>query len=404
MPRAKIIVLTHEFSPFRGGAAIYAEELAEAMVRLGHEAEVWAPDYSGQSDVVGPSTSPTMEGRAPRARDDDAASQSSALYHSFRLVRLPAGGNLHPSHMIQYTRALRARASLMNEATIIPVSVGAHMALMILSSLTRVRFGEIISVLHGSEVLRFRSNPLCRLLARRFFQSRVHRVATVSEFSKSLIAKSQLLMKDQSILVAPGACSSAAKMETRARTLPSESLKILTLARIDPRKGQLDAARSLARLPAETRKMVLYQIAGRSNPSYLREIEQTCRDGNVPFVYLGEIAPSELAATYTQCDIYAMTSRLLPRSVEGFGLTYLEAGFHGRPVVAYRSGGASEAVIDNESGLLVAEGNVAALTEAFARLIASPELRQRLGEGGRRNCARYNWETTARILIDSKSS
>jgi phosphatidylinositol alpha-1,6-mannosyltransferase len=377
MPRAKFIVLTHEFSPFRGGAAIYAQELAEAILRLGHDVEVWAPDHGGQSDL------------------DD---------YPFHLVRLPAGGSLHFSHMLEYTRALHRRVTALREARLIPVSVGAHMALMILSGLGGDRFGEIISVLHGSEVLRFLSNPLCRSLAGRFFQSHVKQIATVSEFSKSLIEKSQLLAKNQRIFIAPGACSSAARKETAAHVLPSESLKILTLARIHPRKGQLDVARALAYLPAELRGKILYQVAGRPDATYLREIERACRDGHVPFVYLGEIAPNEVAATYRQCDIYAMTSRLLPRSVEGFGLTYLEAGFHGKPVVAYRSGGASEAVINNETGLLVPEGDLPALTEAFALLIAEPELRERLGESGRRNSVRYSWETTARILLDSESN
>jgi phosphatidyl-myo-inositol dimannoside synthase len=375
MPRAKIIVLTHEFSPFRGGAAIYAQELGGAISRLGHEVEVWAPDYDGQSEP------------------DD---------YPFRVVRLPAGGSLHFFHMVEYARALHRRVTELREARLIPVSVGAHMALMILSGIGGHRFGEITSVLHGSEVLRFRRDALCSSLARRFFQSRVKRIATVSEFSKSLLEKSQLLAKDQPILIAPGACSSAAMKETAAHVLPSEKLKILTLARVHPRKGQLDVARALARLPAELRGKILYQVAGRPDEAYLREIERACRDDLVPFVYLGEIAGNDVAATYGQCDIYAMTSRFLPRSVEGFGLTYLEAGFHGKPVVAYRSGGASEAVINNETGLLVPEGDLPALTSAFARLIAEPELRERLGEGGRRNCAQYSWETTARILLDSE--
>ena len=376
MPRAKVIVLTHEFSPFRGGAAIYAEELAGAISRLGHEIELWAPDY----------------GR--RSNPDD---------YPFRVVRLPAGGSLHFFHMVEFTRALSARVTALRRARLIPVSVGAHMALMILSGLGGARFGEITSVLHGSEVLRFRRNPLWRPLARRFFRSRVNRVATVSEFSKSLIAESGLVWNERPILIAPGACSSAATTETATDVLRSESLKILTLARLHPRKGQLDVARSLARLPVALRGKILYQTAGRPDAAYLREIEKTCRDGNVPFVYLGEIAPNEVAATYRQCDIYAMTSRLLPRSVEGLGLTYLEAGFHGKPVVAYRSGGTSEAVIDNETGLLVPEGNLPALTEAFARLIAEPQLRERLGQGGKRNSARYGWEMTARILLDSEA-
>jgi phosphatidylinositol alpha-1,6-mannosyltransferase len=376
MPRAKIIVLTHEFSPFRGGAAIYAEELAGAISRLGHEVELWAPDYGRRSEP-------------------DA--------YPFPVVRLPAGGSLYFLHMMEFTRALRARVTALREVRLIPVSVGAHMALMILSGIGD-RFDEIIPVMHGSEVLRFSSNPFCRSLARHFCRSHVKRIVTVSEFSKSLLEKSQILAKHQRIFLAPGACSSAAVKETAAHILPSEKLKILTLARVHPRKGQLDVACSLARLPADLRGKILYQMAGRPNAKYLGEVERACRDGHVPFVYLGEIAPNEVAVTYRQCDIYAMTSRILPRSVEGFGLTYLEAGFHGKPVVAYRSGGASEAVIDNETGLLVPEGNLNALAQAFARLIAEPKLRERLGEGGKQNCARYSWETTARILLDSEST
>lgn len=374
MSRAKIIVLTHEFSPFRGGASIYAQELAEGISRISHEVELWAPDYHGRSGADG---------------------------GPVRVLRLPAGGSLRPFDMMEYMRALSVRFPLLRDATVIPVSVGAHMALMILSQVRGARFGEMISVLHGSEALRFRRNPFCRFLARQFFRTRVDRIATVSEFSKSLIVQSQLVPAERSILIAPGACSSAARRETASEVLRSAKLKILTLARIDPRKGQLDVARALALLPAEMRGKILYQVAGRSNGIYLHEIEQACADGNVPFVNLGEVAPNEVAVTYRQCDIYAMTSRVLPRSVEGFGLTYLEAGFHGKPVVAYRSGGATEAVIDNETGLLVSEGNVSALADAFARLITEPELRERLGEGGKRNNARYSWEKTARILLDS---
>ena len=95
-----------------------------------------------------------------------------------------------------------------------------------------------------------------------------------------------------------------------------------------------------------------------------------------------------------------MTSRSLPRSVEGFGIAYLEAGFHGKPVVGYRSGGAAEAIVDGETGLLVEEGNITALAGAFQRLVTHAALRQRLGEGGRRHATRFSWDATARIVME----
>ncbi len=41
----KLIIITHEFAPFRGGVATYVEEVAAALQKLGAAVEVWAPDY-----------------------------------------------------------------------------------------------------------------------------------------------------------------------------------------------------------------------------------------------------------------------------------------------------------------------------------------------------------------------
>jgi glycosyltransferase involved in cell wall biosynthesis len=133
----------------------------------------------------------------------------------------------------------------------------------------------------------------------------------------------------------------------------------------------------------------------------LRRVEETCAVAGVAFEYLGEVVPDSLAATYERCDVFAMTSRSLPTSVEGFGIAYLEAGVHGKPVVGYRSGGVAEAVVDGETGLLVTEGDIAGLANACQRLATDAALRKRLGENGRQHAARFNWDETARIILSS---
>jgi phosphatidylinositol alpha-1,6-mannosyltransferase len=267
-----------------------------------------------------------------------------------------------------------------------------------LQALHLVRPGRVLSLLYGSEVLRFQQNPFCRWLARRFF-CRADEVATISQFSKSLIARSGLLPASQNIIIAPCACSSAAARPVAATNAKDNKIRILTLARIDQRKGQLDTACALAALPSDLRNKIIYQIGGCGDIRYQHAVEKVCRDAGVAFEFFGSIDPDRLPALYKECDIYAMTSRVLRRSVEGFGITYLEAGFHGKPVVGYRSAGAIEAVIDGETGLLVAEGDIGGLTDAFARLISDSELRDRLGRKGREHAARFSWDATARILL-----
>lgn len=369
--KPRIVIVTHEFAPFRGGVAIYSEELAAALYRAGEAVEVWAPDYG-----------------VARERGE----------FTFPVVRLRAGGRLGFWDMTRFARQLLARHAELESTTVLLTSVGAHMVFMILLPLGLLKCGRVLSVLHGSEVLRFERSPFWKFWGRRFFP-RVACVLTVSRFSKSLIGRSFLSSLIQRVAMAPCACSRTAMQTVSPTKSDDNKVRILTLARVHPRKGQLDTAQALASLPPELRARVIYQIGGKGDTEYLQRVQQTCRDAGVALDYLGEITDT-LAQTYEQCDIFAMTSRTLPRSVEGFGIAYLEAGFHGKPVVAYRSGGAGEAVVGGETGILIEEGNIAALAQAIQQLVIDSALRERLGEGGRKYAARFSWDTTARIILD----
>ena len=72
-----------------------------------------------------------------------------------------------------------------------------------------------------------------------------------------------------------------------------------------------------------------------------------------------------------------------PATLEGLGVSLLQASSAGVPVIASRVGGIPEAVRDGINGLLVPPGDVAALGAAIARLLRDPDLARRLGRGGR---------------------
>jgi phosphatidylinositol alpha-1,6-mannosyltransferase len=366
MTQPKFIIATHEFAPVRGGAATYAQELGVALCKAGAPAQIWAPDYCGRAQVE--------ELACP-------------------VIRLRSGGTLGLMDTFQFARAFALRRREWERATVILASVGAHLAFMLM----RPRDVRIISVLYGSEVLRFERNPIWRMLAKRFYQ-RAERVVTISEFTRSLIEKSFLHSSVGTIAMAPCAGSSAAAREVNVPPMTDGKVRVLTLARIHPRKGQLDTARALGRLPKSLRERVIYQMGGAGDADYLAQVRRACMESGVAFEYLGEVESSRLAEVYAACDIFAMSSRSLPRSVEGFGITYLDAGFHGKPVVGYRSGGVAEAVTDGETGLLVKEGDVAALAGALEKLISDAPLRVRLGAGGRRWSAQFSWAATARVF------
>jgi glycosyltransferase involved in cell wall biosynthesis len=73
-----------------------------------------------------------------------------------------------------------------------------------------------------------------------------------------------------------------------------------------------------------------------------------------------------------------------PASMEGLGIILLQAGASGVPVVASTAGGIPEAVVHEETGLLVPPGDAGALASAVSSLLADEARRKALGESGRK--------------------
>lgn len=77
-----------------------------------------------------------------------------------------------------------------------------------------------------------------------------------------------------------------------------------------------------------------------------------------------------------------------PATMEGLGVSLLQAASAGVPIVASRVGGIPEAVQDGETGILVQPGDSQALGAAVDKLLANTELRRDMGNRGRELMAR----------------
>jgi phosphatidylinositol alpha-1,6-mannosyltransferase len=92
-----------------------------------------------------------------------------------------------------------------------------------------------------------------------------------------------------------------------------------------------------------------------------------------PFLY-----PKELWSAYDFCDVFALPSR-----GEGFGLVFLEAMAHAKPVIGGAHGGTPEVVEDGVNGYLVQHGDVGQLVDRLRRLLTNESLRCQMGTQGR---------------------
>jgi phosphatidylinositol alpha-1,6-mannosyltransferase len=257
-----------------------------------------------------------------------------------------------------------------------------------------------LAFFHGSEALRLASHPFWRPLARRLY-ARCAGAAVASRYVETLVRESGLLPAGMAIALAPPAVPSFFAREPPSAPPADGILRILTVGRLHPRKGQLEVALALGQMPAELRSRVLYQMAGAGGEAYRRKVQAACANGGIRAEFLGDTDDSALPGLYARCAIYAQASHRAGNSVEGFGISLLEAQFHGCPAVSCRTGGVPEAVREGETALLVPENDQPALTEALARLIADPALRLALGNAGRAFARRFSWEDSARILAEA---
>jgi len=176
---------------------------------------------------------------------------------------------------------------------------------------------------------------------------------------------------------------------------------ILTVARLVPHKGQDMGIRALATLSRDFPNL-RYIMVGEGHDelrlrSIARELGVTDKVG-----FVGAMRDDELPEAYATSTIYLGASRVDKEiNVEGFGISFLEAGASGIPSVAGDSGGVRSAVRDGETGIVVPPTDADSITEAIRSLLLNPERRKQMGLAARHAVeTHYNWDRVARDTRD----
>jgi phosphatidylinositol alpha-1,6-mannosyltransferase len=157
---------------------------------------------------------------------------------------------------------------------------------------------------------------------------------------------------------------------------------ILTVGRLQRRKGHDMLIRALSAIRA-VHPTVLYAIIGTGqDESYLRELANT--EGVAEAVqFLGSVTDTEMTVTYQQCDLFALPNREIQGDIEGFGMVLLEAQACGKPVLAGNSGGTAETMNPGETGVVVDCTAPQPLADTIIELLADPDRLQAMGSAAR---------------------
>lgn len=232
-------------------------------------------------------------------------------------------------------------------------------------------------------------------------------VTSLSGFTAQRLITAQGLAGPPVVMVPP-ALDPIFSGDGASRSLPllPPGRVLLTVARLTASDSYKGVDHVIQALPAVLRAVhdTYYVVVG--DGSDRGRLEHLAVDAEVRdhVLFVGPREGEELAGYYQACDVFVM-----PSQSEGFGVVFLEAMSHGKPVVAANSGGAPEVVEDGMTGLLVEYGDVPTLASSLTRLLTDREGRQRMGEAGRRRVeAQYTFEhfrtKLATLLTDAARS
>lgn len=170
---------------------------------------------------------------------------------------------------------------------------------------------------------------------------------------------------------------------------------ILTLARLDPRKGHETVLRAIPTIVTRFPDLVYLIVGDGPEKRKLQSLVSLLGlDNHV--IFASEVSDREVPAYYRTCELLVQPNHSMPNGDdEGFGLVFLEAGACRRPVIGGRSGGVPEAVLDGQTGILVNGHSVKQTADAIIRLLENAELSNQMAGNGWSRSHQFDWRHTA---------
>jgi glycosyltransferase involved in cell wall biosynthesis len=167
--------------------------------------------------------------------------------------------------------------------------------------------------------------------------------------------------------------------EFRKQHAPAEAQVLLTVGHVSERKGQEIVIRALPRIIQE-HPTVHYWMVGL--PTQQNQLEMLAKQIGVldHIHFLGKLSQEDLRTAYNACDLFIMTSRhSQDGQFEGYGIAAVEAALCGKAAVVSDRSGLVEAILPDETGLVVRENDPQSTAQAVMHLLNHPELCTQMG-------------------------
>ena len=252
---------------------------------------------------------------------------------------------------------------------------------------------KIFCLAHGNDIL-INKNIIKKKRIRKTLSETSHIVAN-SYFTKKKIT--DLGIKSSKIkVIYPGV--EHRYFDFKKNNNPFQKYKnfkpiLLTIARLEKRKNHRNIIYAVNELIKDF-KNLLYLIAG-DGPE-IREIRKLINKLNLEknVKVLGKVNENDKNFLFKISDLHVMPTIQDKKSVsiEGFGISYIEAGMHGIPSISSGLGGTEESVINGKTGIICNPNNISSIKDSIKKVLINKKMYKKLSINSKNFSKKFLWK------------
>ncbi len=221
-----------------------------------------------------------------------------------------------------------------------------------------------------------------------------------SEFTKNLAIENGVNSNKIKIInpgVYPVKKLDKKNLEEAENLLKNKNPRLITVSRFDKRKNHEKVIMALRNLK-QTYPNIIYTCIGlgEEEENIKKLVKELNLDNQV--LFLKNISPNLKNALISKSNLFVMPSVIHKKSVEGFGIAYVEAAQFGIPSIGGKDGGASDAIKDKETGI-ICDGNNLDEVYSSIDLILKNNSHKELGNKAKEYVTKFEWDNIVKEYL-----
>ena len=260
-----------------------------------------------------------------------------------------------------------------------------------------IKKNKSFCLIHSKEI----NHPVGSSLHKRVLNAldKADHVIANSRFTKELAMK--LGVKNVTV-INPG-CNYPISVNDEAKSFANEiygqsSPKLITVSRLDGRKSHQNILMTIKNLLPKFPKLKYVSIGDGDERKNLEKLKKELKlDNNVKLIFSS--TEQEKVALLEQSDVFVMPSVVYKKSVEGFGITYIEAASYGTPSIGGIYGGEGDAIKSGQTGYLCNGNDLNALYDTLSKILVNDHYKE-LGTNALNFSKNFSWNIIVKKYIE----